>query len=59
MFRAITAPIAPTTNDQGFREWMLPVGKIFKVVALQESSRGVLRLPKVREQRHDKVKADF
>lgn len=59
MFRAITSPTAPTTNDQGFREWMLPVGKIFKVVALQESSKGVLRLPKVREQRHDKVKADF
>lgn len=36
-----------------------PVGAIFKVVALQESSKGVLRLPKVREQRHDKVKADF
>lgn len=36
-----------------------PVGEIFKVVALQESSKGVLRLPKVREERHDKVKPDF
>lgn len=36
-----------------------PVGKIFKVVALQESSKGVLRLPKVREQRHDKQSADY
>lgn len=36
-----------------------PVGKIFKVVALQESSKGVLRLPKVREERHDKVIADY
>lgn len=41
------------------RHGLSPVGKIFKVVALQESSKGVLRLPKVREQRHDKVKADF
>lgn len=36
-----------------------PVGAIYKVVALQESSKGGLRLPKVREQRHDKVKPDF
>ena len=41
------------------RHGLSPVGKIFKVTALQESSKGVLRLPKVREQRHDKVKPDF
>ena len=43
----------------GGRSGKHPVGKIFKVVALQESSKGVLRLPKVREERHDKVKPDF
>ena len=36
-----------------------PLGKIFTVYALQESSKGVLRLPKVGELRHDKTKADF
>lgn len=36
-----------------------PIGKIFEVKALQESSKGVLRLPKVSELRHDKVQADF
>ena len=35
-----------------------PVGKIFQVVALEESSKGKLRLPKVREQRHDKQTPD-
>lgn len=35
-----------------------PVGKIFHVHALQESSKGVLRLPKVCELRIDKDKAD-
>ena len=34
------------------------VGKIWKVTALQESSRGVLRLPKVGEMRIDKEQAD-
>lgn len=34
------------------------VGKIWKVTALQESSKGVLRLPKVGEMRIDKEKAD-
>lgn len=36
-----------------------PVGKIFEVYALQESSKGVLRLPKVGELRHDKSEADI
>jgi hypothetical protein len=36
-----------------------PIGKIFQVYALQESSKGVLRLPKVGELRHDKVEADI
>ena len=35
-----------------------PIGKIFQVYALEESSKGKLRLPKVGEQRHDKGKAD-
>lgn len=34
------------------------VGQIWKVTALQESSRGVLRLPKVGEMRIDKEQAD-
>lgn len=36
-----------------------PIGKIFKVNALQESSKGKLRLPKVREVRHDKTESDY
>jgi ATP-dependent DNA ligase len=36
-----------------------PIGNIFEVYALQESSKGKLRLPKVGEQRHDKTEADF
>lgn len=36
-----------------------PVGQIFQVYALQESSKGILRLPKVGELRHDKTKPDF
>lgn len=43
----------------GIKQGVSPVGKVYKVVALQESSKGVLRLPKVREERHDKVKPDF
>jgi len=35
-----------------------PVGKIFQVYALQESSKGKLRLPKVGELRNDKFKPD-
>jgi len=35
-----------------------PIGKIFHVHALQESSKGVLRLPKVCELRFDKEEAD-
>lgn len=35
-----------------------PIGKIFQVYALEESSKGKLRLPKVGEQRHDKGEAD-
>lgn len=35
-----------------------PIGKIFQVYALEESSKGKLRLPKVGEQRHDKTQAD-
>ena len=34
------------------------VGKIFQVYALEESSKGKLRLPKVGELRHDKGEAD-
>ena len=35
-----------------------PVLKVFQVYALEESSKGKLRLPKVGEQRHDKLIAD-
>lgn len=35
-----------------------PIGKVYKVYALQESSKGKLRLPKVGERRFDK-EADF
>ncbi|QYC97019.1 ATP-dependent DNA ligase [Klebsiella phage IME184] len=34
------------------------IGKIFAVKALQESSKGVLRLPKAGELRHDKEEPD-
>lgn len=49
-------------HDVGMKEYShvdSPVGRIFKVYALQESSKGVLRLPKVGELRHDKTKPDF
>lgn len=36
-----------------------PIGKIFQVYALSESSKGKLRLPKVGEERHDKSEPDF
>lgn len=49
MFQAITNDL-----DTG-----KPIGSIFEVYALQESSKGKLRLPKVGELRHDKVSADF
>jgi ATP-dependent DNA ligase len=35
-----------------------PIGQIFQVYALEESSKGKLRLPKVGEQRHDKGESD-
>lgn len=36
-----------------------PVGKVFHVYGLQESSKGVIRLPKVSELRHDKSEPDY
>ena len=36
-----------------------PIGKIFHVYGLQESSKGIIRLPKVSEMRHDKTEPDF
>jgi len=36
-----------------------PVDQIFQVYALQESSKGKLRLPKVGERRHDKEVSDI
>lgn len=36
-----------------------PVGQVFQVYALQESSKGKLRLPKVGELRHDKCEPDI
>ena len=37
----------------------MPMGKIFQVYALEESSKGKLRLAKVGEERHDKTVADI
>ena len=54
MFSAIEYSHMPNTgihpND--------PRGSIFQVYALEESSKGKLRLAKVGEKRHDKNKAD-
>ena len=37
-----------------------PVGKVYRVVGLQGSSKNeLIRLPKVREQRHDKIEGDY
>ena len=46
------------SNDTTFAETTSPLGKIFEVYALQESSKGVLRQPKVGELRHDKETSD-
>lgn len=54
------------THDMAEEMWLKyitphsesPVGKIFQVYALQESSKGKLRLPKVGEQRFDKEESD-
>ena len=49
------------THDDAKEMWDSPkhaLGKIFHVHALQESSKGVLRLPKVCEMRIDKDEAD-
>ena len=40
------------------KSWTHPVGKIFQVYALEESSKGKLRLPKVGEKRFDKETSD-
>lgn len=51
-------------SEQLFRAYQFcshasPIGKIYKVKALQISSKGVLRNPKVEEERYDKPEADF
>lgn len=38
---------------------LYPIGKIFRVKGLMDSSKGKVRLPKVEEVRHDKVTADY
>lgn len=48
-----------TGNEDGYLPWSYPIGKIFHVYGLQESSKGIIRLPKVSELRHDKCKADY
>lgn len=57
MFQTITG----TKGEQPeTRDWMQPVGKIFRVYGLQPSSKnGVIRLPKVGDLRWDKTEADF
>lgn len=46
-------------SSTAYNSNLSPYGKVFRVYALQESSKGVLRLPKVAEFRHDKDVADF
>lgn len=47
-------------TEQGYHTWSQPVGKIFRVYGLQPSSKnGVIRLPKVGDQRFDKTEPDF
>lgn len=36
-----------------------PIGKVFRIRGLQDSSKGKIRLPKVQEERHDKSEGDF
>lgn len=36
-----------------------PIGKVFRVRGLQDSSKGKIRLPKVQEERYDKVTGDY
>jgi ATP-dependent DNA ligase len=43
----------------GFANPGYPIGEIFQVYALQESSKGKLRIPKVGELRHDKTEPDI
>lgn len=42
-----------------FLDPTIAVGKIWRVKGLMNSSKGKVRLPKVEEQRHDKVEADY
>lgn len=47
-----------THDDAAYFFTNPPIGALFQVYALEESSKGKLRLPKVGEKRHDKVEAD-
>lgn len=50
------------THESCRQMWLDPqsaIGKIWKVKGLCKSSLGKVRLPKVEEQRHDKVTADY
>lgn len=38
---------------------LYPIGKVYRVTALSDSSKGKLRLPKVAEHRHDKLEGDY
>lgn len=42
-----------------FLDPTLAIGRIWRVKGLMNSSKGKVRLPKVEEERHDKVKADY
>ncbi len=55
MYQAYISSLGKTINSVSESS---PVGKIFQVYALEESSKGKLRLPKVGEQRHDKSESD-
>lgn len=53
--------IAIKRHDIGFSydKGCYPIGKVYRVKGLVESSLGKIRLPKVEEHRHDKDKGDY
>ncbi|UJH95870.1 ATP-dependent DNA ligase [Pantoea phage Nufs112] len=49
----------PSTRDKFKCHTMYPIGKVFKVKGLMDSSKGKIRLPKVAECRIDKFEGDY
>lgn len=58
MFKAIKDIERNGSMSSKHSKFLNPLNRIFQVYALEESSKGKLRLPKVGEQRHDKGVAD-